>query len=78
LALLESPTATTTGKAPSESALADNLERVIRNAEGRVIVAAFSSLITRLYSLIEIAKKTNRKIVLSGRSLNTAIDIARK
>ena len=78
LALMESTNATTPGKAPSETEIADNLESVISKSEGRVIVAAFSSLITRLYSLIEIAKKTNRKIVLSGRSLNTAIDIARK
>jgi ribonuclease J len=77
IALMESTNADTPGKAPSETDIANNLESVIAKAEGRVIVAAFSSLITRLYSLIEIAKKTNRKIVLSGRSLDTAIGIAR-
>jgi ribonuclease J len=41
-------------------------------------VAAFSSLITRLYSLIEIAKVTNRKIVLSGKSLEQSLEIARR
>jgi ribonuclease J len=78
LALMESTNATTPGRAPTETEIFNNLEKVISQAEGRVIVAAFSSLITRLYTLIEIAKKTNKKIVLSGRSLNTAIDIARK
>ncbi len=75
---MESTNASTPGKAPSETEIANNLEEIIKNQNGRVIVAAFSSLITRLYSLIEIAKKTNRKVVLSGRGLETAIKIARE
>lgn len=77
LALMESTNASVPGKAPSETEIAGNLEEIIKNHNGRVIVSAFSSLITRLYSLMEIAKKTNRKVVLSGRSLETAIRIAR-
>jgi len=78
LALMESTNALIPGKAPSEKEIAGNLEDIIRDADGRVIVAAFSSLLTRLYSLVEIAKKTNRKVVLSGRSLEQAFDIAIK
>lgn len=78
LALMESTNASVPGKAPSETEIATNLEKVIAGHNGRVIVSAFSSLITRLYSLIEIAKKTNRKVLISGRSLEQAIDIARK
>jgi len=76
LALMESTNAMNPGKAASEKEIANNLEEIIKDADGRVIVAAFSSLLTRLYSLIEIAKRNNRKIVLSGRSLELAIDIA--
>jgi ribonuclease J len=78
LALMESTNSQTPGKAPSESAIAQNLEDTIKKAEGRVIVASFSSLLTRLYSLIEIAKKTNRKVVLSGRSLQQSVKIAQE
>lgn len=78
LALMESTNATKPGKAPSESEIFENLEKVIAKQEGRVVVAAFSSLLTRLYSLFEIAKSTNRKIVLSGRSLESAVAIAEK
>jgi len=78
LALMESTNALNPGKAPSEKEIADNLEDIIRHANGRVIVAAFSSLLTRLYSLVEIAKKTDRRVVLSGRSLEQAFDIAIK
>ncbi len=78
LALMESTNAARPGKAPSETEVSRNLSEVIEKAEGRVIVAAFSSLLTRLYSLFEIAKKTERKIVISGRSLEQAINIAQK
>ncbi len=76
LALMESTNATKTGKSPSETEVYENLEKVIANTRGRVIVAAFSSLLTRLYSLYEIAKRTNRRIVISGRSLEQTIMIA--
>jgi len=78
LAMMESTNASTPGKAPSETEIANNLYRVISKAEGRVIVAAFSSLLTRLYTLIEIAKKTKKKVVLSGRSLEQTILIAQQ
>ncbi|HBB64852.1 MAG: beta-lactamase [candidate division WS6 bacterium GW2011_GWC1_33_20] len=76
LALMESTNASKTGKSPSETEVYENLEKVIVKTEGRVIVAAFASLLTRLYSLFEIAKRTNRKIVISGRSLEQTISIA--
>ena len=78
LALIESTNATVPGKAPSEKIISQNLEEIISKYPGRVILSAFSSLITRLYSVIEIAKKTNRKVLLAGRSLDQAISIARK
>lgn len=78
LALMESTNATKTGKAPSESEVFKNLEAVISKTEGRIIVAAFASLLTRLYALFEIAKRTGRKIVISGRSLDQSVSIAYK
>lgn len=78
LALIESTNATVPGKAPSEKIISQNLEEIISKYPGRVILSAFSSLITRLYSVIEIAKRTNRKVLLAGRSLDQAIAIARK
>ena len=78
LALIESTNATVPGRAPSEKMISENLLEIISKQKGRVIVSAFSSLITRLYSLIDIAKKTNRKVLLAGRSLDLAIKIARE
>lgn len=76
LALMESTNASKPGKAPSETEIFQNLEKVIQDTQGRVVVAAFSSLLTRLYSLFEIARNTKRKIVISGRSLEQTIMIA--
>ena len=76
IALMDSTNASNVGRSPSETEVYNNLEKVIAKVEGRVIVAAFSSLLTRLYSLFEIAKRTNRKIVISGRSLEQTISIA--
>ncbi len=78
IALMDSTNASKTGKSPSETEVFQNLGNVIAKTEGRVLVAAFSSLLTRLYALFEIAKRTNRKIVISGRSLDQTISIASK
>jgi ribonuclease J len=47
LALMESTNASNPGKAPSETEIFTNLTDLISKQKGRVIVAAFSSLITR-------------------------------
>jgi ribonuclease J len=74
---MESTNASKTGKAPSETEVFVNLENIIKDASGRVIVAAFSSLLTRLYALFEIAKKKNRKINI-WKKLTETISIASK
>lgn len=78
LALMESTNAYSEGKAKSASEIADNIEHIIEKHKGRVVVAMFSSLLSRLYSVIQIAETTNRKVFISGRSLNTALKIARE
>jgi ribonuclease J len=62
----------------SESVIQESLDSVIASAKGRVIVSTFASLVTRLYALVEIAKKHNRKVFITGRSMQTSIEIARK
>ena len=66
------------GHTDSESVLATNLEEIIRNAQGRVLVATFSSLLSRVQQIINISTKLERKVALVGRSmirnLNFALD----
>ena len=51
------------------------LENIIRRINGRIIIAAFASHITRLIKIIQIAEAMNKKIVLQGRSMKTNIEI---
>jgi len=66
------------GHTDSESVLATNLEEIIRNARGRVLVATFSSLLSRVQQIINISTKLERKVAVVGRSmirnLNFALD----
>jgi ribonuclease J len=78
LALMESTNAYRPGKAMSETEVAKTLERIVNNHNGRVIVAAFASLVTRLYSIMQIAMKSGRKVALAGRSIETAVRVARE
>lgn len=62
----------------SESDVAESLREIVEYANGRVIVAAFSGLIGRLYQLIDIANKNNRKVAIAGYSMNQSIRIAQE
>jgi ribonuclease J len=64
------------GPAGSESSVADTLEELISEARQRVVVGLFSSNVQRLISLGQIAKKTQRRIALLGRSLRTHVETA--
>lgn len=51
------------------------LENILRRIQGRVIIAAFASHITRLVKIIQIAEMLGKKIVLEGRSMKSNIEI---
>ncbi|MDX9970479.1 MAG: ribonuclease J [Candidatus Gracilibacteria bacterium] len=66
------------GKTMSEEEVGHILEGIIQKTEKRLIVASFSSLIGRIQQLIDLAQKHNRKVFISGRSMEQAITIAKK
>ncbi len=79
LALLsDSTNAFKEGFSKSESKITDILRNVVEKSEGRIIVATFSQLVTRINQLIFVAQNEGRKVAVSGRSLETTIQIARK
>lgn len=63
------------GYAMPEIKVHQGLENIIRRINGRIIIAAFASHITRLIKIIQIAEEMNKKIVLQGRSMKSNIDI---
>jgi len=76
LLLSDSTNSLKKGHPVSESEVSKNLEDIIERAEKRVIVATFSGLVGRLYQLLDIAKKHNRKVAIAGYSMNQTLRIA--
>jgi ribonuclease J len=76
LLLSDSTNVFSEGSAGSELAVGDVLEPIVAEAEGVVVVAIFASNVHRLRVLGDIARKTQRKIVLLGRSVGTHTRVA--
>jgi len=76
LLLDESTNVRNRGWAPSETAIANDLENVIRDAHGRLIIGMFSTMISRIRQIIELSVKYNKKVAILGRSLDTNTKIA--
>ncbi len=74
--LLDSTCAEVPGWSLSERVVEEELEKTFRNAEGRIIVSTFSSLLDRIAEVIKIAEKLGRVVMISGYSMKTNIDIA--
>jgi ribonuclease J len=66
----------TPGYTPSEQMVGRTLGPIIANASGRVIIATFASLISRVQQIMDLAYKHNRKVALLGRSLENNVQVA--
>jgi ribonuclease J len=60
----------------SESTVSENLERIIREASGRVIVTTFASNLARLRQVVLIAHRLGRKVAVAGRSMDENLKVA--
>ena len=60
-----------------EKAVHKNIEEIIKNAQGRLIIATFSSLLERLLKIIDFAEKYGKKVVVEGRSMKSNIEICK-
>lgn len=78
LLMADSTNAEIEGYTPSEKNVRTGVEEVFEKAVGRVIVSTFSSNINRIQQVVEVAVEHGRKICIIGRSMETAVTIARK
>lgn len=74
--IADSTNATKPGNSLSEKVISETLYNLMRDAKGRLVISTFSSLLNRLAQVIEHAKKLNRKVFVSGRSMEQNIEIA--
>lgn len=79
LALLaDSTNADRPGWTPSEMVVARALDDVFRTAPGRIIIATFASLISRIQQVADLAEKYGRKLAITGRSMRENSKMARR
>ncbi len=79
LALLaDSTNADEPGWTPSERVIDGALDNAFRDAAGRVIVASFASLISRMQQVAKVAIKHNRRMAFVGTSMRENAKMARK
>ncbi len=79
LALLsDSTNSVRIGWTPSEKVIEPALDNIFRDAPGRIVVASFASLISRMQQVANAAQAHNRKLVFVGTSMVDNAKIARK
>lgn len=75
--LSDSTNAEVAGHTPSESSVYPNLDRIVAEATGRVMVTTFASSVHRVNIILQLAQKHQRKVVVVGRSMLNVIAHAR-
>ena len=71
--LSDSTNADNPGFTPSEKTVDEGLDKVFREARGRIILATFGSLISRVQQIIDAAARHNRVVAVDGRSLEESV-----
>ena len=76
--LSDSTNAERAGWTPSEKVIGPAFDKVFTEAKGRVIVATFASLISRVQQVADAAARHGRKMALAGTSMIDNVKIARR
>ncbi len=66
------------GFTPSEQSVYPNLDRIFREAQGRLLVTTFASSVHRVNIILKLAQKHGRVVSVQGRSMLNVIAQARK
>jgi ribonuclease J len=64
------------GDSPSERQVGESLRELIENARGRVAITTFASNVGRIRSIAEAARDAGRQVLVLGRSMKRAIEVA--
>jgi ribonuclease J len=76
LLLSDSTYADQPGYTPSERVVGESLDQIMAVAPGRVIIATFASLISRVQQVIDAAYMNGRKVFVMGRSMENNVAMA--
>lgn len=78
LLLADSTNAEKEGWTPSEKNVINSINEIFDKAPGRLIISTFSSNISRIQQIVDTTLTHKRKIIILGRSMENAVDCARK
>lgn len=66
----------TPGFTPSERVINESLDKIFANAPGRILLATFASLISRVQQVVDTAERYDRHVALVGRSMQNNVQMA--
>jgi ribonuclease J len=78
LLLSDSTYAELPGYTPSEQIVSTTLDHIMAEAPGRIIITTFSSLVSRIQQVINIAVNHNRRVFITSRSIESVVKAAIK
>ena len=78
LLMSDSTNAKEPGHQFSEMEIQHEMEGIIKNAQGRLIIGTFASLLGRLNEIFQLAEKYDKFVAVDGRSMKSNIEIARR
>ena len=64
------------GFTPSERVINDSFDKIFANASGRILLATFASLLSRVQQVIDTAVRYDRHVALVGRSMVNNVQMA--
>lgn len=64
------------GYTPSERVISDSFEDIFGRTQGRILIATFASLISRVQQVVDVAVKHGRQVALVGRSMVNNVQMA--
>lgn len=78
LLMADSTNAVEPGTTPSEQVVTEALDAAMRRAKGRVIIATFASLISRIQQAIDVAARYGRRFAIAGSTMAENVKMAQK
>lgn len=78
LLMADSTNADKEGWTKSEAIIEPAFEKVFKKAKGRIMVATFASLISRVQMVANVAKRYGRKMVITGFTMREYVKLARE
>lgn len=76
--MIDSTNATKPGRQMAEVTIQHNIDEIMANAKGRVVIGTFSSMISRIQQIILACERQGRKVAVEGFSMKSNIAIAQE